>query len=41
MKRMAKDLMDAIPYIVSGLFIAYLMFMAWEGQMKWNEEEIS
>lgn len=28
MKRMAKDLMDAIPYIVSGLFIAYLMFMA-------------
>ena len=37
MKRMAKDLMDAIPYIVSGLFIAYLMFMAWEGEMKWEK----
>ena len=37
MKRIAKDLMDAIPYIVSGLFIAYLMFMAWEGEMKWEK----
>lgn len=28
MKRMAKDLTDAIPYIIAELFIAYLMFMA-------------
>ena len=37
MKRMARDLMDAIPYIIAELFIAYLMFMAWEGEMKWEK----